>query len=138
LITLGYGMILVGVLGLPVDQGASQRFFRSLPARLLVFVGIYSYSIYLWHIDVAYRLVDLLYRAGVLADAGPSVRWPVFMAAYVLLAAGAGVLLGRCIELPALSLRDRLVPRHDSPRVGTRPFGAGLVSERILTAPQPD
>jgi peptidoglycan/LPS O-acetylase OafA/YrhL len=135
---LGFGMILVAMMGLKVDQGASGLFFRSVAVRLLVKVGIFSYSIYLWHVDVAYRLVQMLARAGVFALAGPSVRWLVLMATYVLLAIGLGVLAARCIEFPALALRDRLFPPRDRSRAGTRPIEAALASQRNLTASQPE
>jgi peptidoglycan/LPS O-acetylase OafA/YrhL len=135
LLYLGYGMILVAMMVLPVDRGTSGRFFRSMPARVVAFVGIYSYSIYLWHIDVAYRLVTLLARAGVLALERPSLRWAVLMSTYVLLAAGVGVLAGRCIEFPALALRDRLFPRRDASQTGTT---CGEAAPRILKAPQPE
>jgi peptidoglycan/LPS O-acetylase OafA/YrhL len=113
LLYLGYGTILIAMLGLPADRGVSGRFFRGRVARLLILVGVYSYSIYVWHIDIAYRLVDLLAGAGLLSGASPSLRWPTLMAGYVLLAVGAGVLCGRCIEVPALALRDRLLPRQN-------------------------
>jgi peptidoglycan/LPS O-acetylase OafA/YrhL len=139
LLYLGYGMILVAILALPANQGVSGRFFRSLPARFLIFVGIYSYSIYVWHIDVAYRLVDLMSSAGMLADASPSVRWLTLMAIYVLLAVGSGALFGRCIELPALSVRDRLFPRNDPHnRERSSLPGPHDVSNGVSTQPDPD
>jgi peptidoglycan/LPS O-acetylase OafA/YrhL len=116
LLYVGYGLVLVAMMGF-ASRGSSARVFGSWPARLLALVGVYSYSIYLWHIDFAYRIVDSLMRAGFLADAVPSVQWLIFMAGYVFAAVAFGVLFGRCIERPALALRDRLLPR---PEVATK------------------
>jgi peptidoglycan/LPS O-acetylase OafA/YrhL len=121
---VGFGIILVAMMGLNVDHGASGRCFRSVPVRLLVKIGIFSYSIYLWHVDVAYRLVEMLTHAGPLHLAGPSMRWLALMATYVLLAVGVGILAGRCIEFPALAVRDRLFPRHGPLPAGPRPVEA--------------
>ena len=135
LLYLGYGMILVALVAPPINKRESNRFFRSLPARFLIFVGIYSFSIYLWHIDVAYRLVDLMSRAGMLAEVSPSLRWMTFTAVYVLAAIGFGVLFGRCIELPVLEqASDRLFPRHNpSNQRRSSLTGAEHVSNEVST-----
>jgi peptidoglycan/LPS O-acetylase OafA/YrhL len=140
LLYVGYGLVLVAMLGF-ASRGSSARVFGTWPARLLAFVGVYSYSIYLWHIDFAYRIVDSLMRAGFLAHAVPSVRWSIFMAGYIFAAVAFGVLFGRCIERPALALRDRLLPRPEAateigPRKGEsvgRLPSAGLGPSRAAT-----
>src|SRR5262249_46680857 len=83
-----------------------------LPAKLLAAVGVYSYTIYLFHAVVLRlpgvgRLRDLIRdHAGLsssLAGWGDRV---LFWA----LAVGGGVLLAHAVERPFLRLRDRLYP----------------------------
>ena len=102
---LGYGAILVAMMAMPLAR------FQSWPLRALTLVGFYSYSIYLWHVDIAYRLLEIP-RDTEWAKALPGwLLWALGMSLYVLLAVGTGVLMSRCIEMPALALRDRLFPR---------------------------
>jgi peptidoglycan/LPS O-acetylase OafA/YrhL len=139
LLYLGYGMILAAMIALPINHGAAEWFFRSMPARCLLFVGIYSYSVYLWHIDIAYRLVDVLIKAEILGGTNPSIRWAVLMSTYVAIAVGAGALFGRCIEMPALHLRDRLFPRQESSlRERTGLFPQQRVPSIPLVTPKSD
>jgi peptidoglycan/LPS O-acetylase OafA/YrhL len=109
---VGYGAILMAVLALPL------AWFQSWLLRALAGVGLYSYSIYLLHIDVAYQLVYSLDHMNWAGDIPGWIRWLVGMTVYVALAIATGILLSRCIEMPALALRDRLFPRksnHESP-----------------------
>lgn len=78
--------------------------------RLIAWIGVYSYGIYLWHVSVI---------APSLAVAAHLPHWiaPVWRA-IVPVAAGIGIgaLFTRIIELPALRVRDHLFPRRiDSP-----------------------
>lgn len=66
------------------------------PLRWVAKVGVYSYSIYLWHMFV-HRYVENAY---------------LFFAVSILF----GVLMSVLIEYPALALRDRLTPRSSSRR----------------------
>jgi peptidoglycan/LPS O-acetylase OafA/YrhL len=88
---LGYGMVLAAAL-------ATERPIAGPMTRPLAFVGFYSYSIYLWHFPVLALVLQTV-------PARPYDRI-VFLAASV----AVGVAVARAVELPALRLRERLVP----------------------------
>jgi peptidoglycan/LPS O-acetylase OafA/YrhL len=84
----------------PGEPARSHGWLYRAVARL----GIYSYGIYLWHIS-AERPVDW-----VLAHSPRSVAPAVSLALPFLLAGLLGVIATKAVELPALRLRERLVP----------------------------
>jgi peptidoglycan/LPS O-acetylase OafA/YrhL len=63
-------------------------------------IGFYSYSIYLWHIDV---------RHIALAHVAPSHYWQMW-AVYNVGSIGLGIVMARVVEIPVLYLRDRFFP----------------------------
>jgi peptidoglycan/LPS O-acetylase OafA/YrhL len=73
---------------------ASSRLGQFL-ARALAFVGLHSYSIYLWHAPLA-----VLFRFSHLASA--TSFW-----GYIVAAIGVGAGMSRVIEQPVLRLRDK-------------------------------
>lgn len=119
---LGYGAILLAMLSTPLSS------FRKWPLRVLALVGFYSYSIYLLHVDVAYRLVYSLDHTAWAQDIAGWIRWPAGMTLYVLLAIATGILMSRCIEMPALALRDRFFPRK-SDAIGGSPQSSARASK---------
>jgi peptidoglycan/LPS O-acetylase OafA/YrhL len=96
---LGYGAVVVAAVSGPIPCNPLSR--------AVGFVGVHSYAIYLWHIEGAYGFVNPLIAAGPLG----SMTWIFGVSAYIGLAVGVGVLMTRCVERPALAIRDRLVPR---------------------------
>jgi peptidoglycan/LPS O-acetylase OafA/YrhL len=70
---------------------------RNPVIRALAWIGLYSYSIYLWHLPVAL----LSYRL-------PTGPW-IFIG-YMTVSVFLGVAIAKLIELPALRMRDRLFP----------------------------
>ncbi len=93
---------------------------RSALYRLIAWIGVYSYGIYLWHVAVI---------APSMAMGGHLPRWLLpWWTAVIPVAAGIGLgaFSTKVIELPALKLRDRFYPRRiDSP------VGAPAEVERI-------
>jgi len=117
LLSLGFGALLIAVVPPPSGAAAPARFWNLRIVKLVAWVGVYSYSIYLWHLDlVAMPLFSVL---------GPMWKYqPVTQTAFLylcLLVIGSvaiGVLMAKLIEFPALRLRERLMPprRPTAPR----------------------
>jgi peptidoglycan/LPS O-acetylase OafA/YrhL len=82
-----------------------------LSIRPLAWLGLYSYSIYLWHIPVRFIGVPLAFP-----NASPV--WAT--AAYFIGSVGIGLAAACLIEQPFLALRDRLFPTRSQAPAGTR------------------
>jgi peptidoglycan/LPS O-acetylase OafA/YrhL len=109
---LGYGLILLAFVYTPVDAkgGALSRFFTTRFATSTAWVGLFSYSIYVWHMSFGrHPAVSLMAHLGATAPSG-SWGWLISTAVYLICAIGVGFALGKLIEFPALALRDRLFP----------------------------
>jgi peptidoglycan/LPS O-acetylase OafA/YrhL len=106
---VGYGAILTAMMAMPT------AWFQGRLTRILMLIGIYSYPIYLWHMDCAFRIIFNLSETTLVQAIPTWVRWLVGMFCYVVLASVTGIVLSRLIETPALALRDRLFPRKSDP-----------------------
>ncbi len=79
---------------------------RSPLYRLVAWIGLYSYGIYLWHVSVVAPSEYVAHRL-------PAQFGTIFLATVPLLAGiTLGVLTTKLIEVPALLLRDRFFPRE--------------------------
>jgi peptidoglycan/LPS O-acetylase OafA/YrhL len=107
---VGYALILIAVVHTPLGEGPMGRLLGSRLGRAVGFIGLHSYSVYLWHVDLAQTPVKAALARGALRWLRPELQWIVSMGIYVALAVGAGVVLGRLVEAPALAVRDRLFP----------------------------
>lgn len=107
---VGYALILIAVVHTPLGEGPIGRLLGSRLGRAVGFIGLYSYPVYLWHVDLAQTPVHAALARGALRWLRPELQWVVSMVIYVALAVIAGVVLGRLVEAPALALRDRLFP----------------------------
>jgi peptidoglycan/LPS O-acetylase OafA/YrhL len=97
LLYLANGALLLGALH------AAPR--RDPLSRAVSSIGVYSYSIYLWHILVALSVVP---RLRSFLPAAHNGAWSLL--AYLVLSLAVGIAMGRLVEAPALRLRDRLFP----------------------------
>jgi peptidoglycan/LPS O-acetylase OafA/YrhL len=84
--------------------GSKGEWTRSPAYRFIAWIGIYSYSIYLWHVSVRKPLL------GVAMHLGKEVRWPALMLSQICCGVLLGVLMSKMIEWPFLRLRERFVP----------------------------
>ncbi|HTS19126.1 MAG TPA: acyltransferase, partial [Verrucomicrobiae bacterium] len=109
---LGYACILLAIVHTPLDQGWLGSFLNSRSARLVAWIGCFSYSIYLWHLDLGRDPIRWFVSQGFFPRLPAELRWCLAMCLFVCLATVVGAVLGSLVEMPALALRNRLFPAH--------------------------
>lgn len=110
LLSVGYACLLSACVTSPVGEGALGKLFGSRLVRAVAWMGAYSYSIYVWHLDLVMHPMLTWVRGGALAGLPATVRWLVLMGLYGVTAIAVGIGLAVVIERPTLKLRDRLFP----------------------------
>jgi peptidoglycan/LPS O-acetylase OafA/YrhL len=114
---LGYGAVLFAFAAVP-DASVISRIVRTRFASMICWIGIISYPMYLWHLDLAVQPIEWLLARRPIAEMNPSVRWAALTLLYVLLAVGAGWISCILVERPLLAIRDRYFPaRARRPRM---------------------
>lgn len=132
LMYVGFALVVLAVIGL---ERRGHPLLRTRAAQRIALIGVFSYGIYLWHIDLAQtpcRKIGAL--LGGMLDS-PSLVWAVSNGIYLAVAIGAGALLSRAIEFPALALRDRLFPA--ATRTAPRPAAPQSAGPAPIPAPMP-
>lgn len=117
---VGYGSILLAFVYTRPGEGLLGKAFKSPLASGLAWIGVFSYSIYLWQVDLAHDPLQwVMYKwIGPIGERPlhfkhASLVWFVITSAYVTAAVLGGVLMAKLIEMPMLSLRERLFPRQE-------------------------
>lgn len=107
-LALGYACLLIAVVPAPGAEAAPQGLWTNPFVQGIAWVGLYSYSIYLWHQDLAIYPVLHWLRFNAVAHA---IGTPLAAAIFLLIGIGvsifAGWLMGRLIEFPVLRVRER-------------------------------
>jgi len=99
---LGSGAILIGVLlSKPPENGA---------AVVLGSIGMYSYSIYLWHLAVSEYGLPAVEKMISL-----KFGFAAWITVYLLASMLVGILMAKLVEMPSLRLRDRWFPARARP-----------------------
>lgn len=115
LVYLGFACLLVAMLHTLPSDGTFGRLVYGIPGRVFAFVGVYSYPIYLWHIDFAIGPMYNLARRHFLSGLPTSIRYVALMVLSLSIAVAVGVVMGRLVESPALKLRNRMFPSSIRP-----------------------
>jgi peptidoglycan/LPS O-acetylase OafA/YrhL len=117
---LGYGSILVAFVHTKPEDGLLGKAMHSPVAKVTAWIGVFSYSIYLWQMDLAQRpLTWLLHRwigpigSQTVHFKHASLAWLFFTLAFWGGAILGGVVMAKLIEMPVLTLRERLFPREE-------------------------
>jgi peptidoglycan/LPS O-acetylase OafA/YrhL len=106
---LGFGGILLLSLYLQgILRGNAARYL-GLMGSAAASVGMYSYSIYLWHGPVAAWFPGLVRRV-LHVSFGANERFAVFVIGSLIV----GIAMSKMIEYPILRLRDRIFPAQES------------------------
>jgi peptidoglycan/LPS O-acetylase OafA/YrhL len=104
---IGSGMLMVGALLCDVPR---RRVLGGLAT-----LGASSYSIYLWHMPVFMLGMPMLEQM-----AGAPFTFGVRVTLYLGAAIVLGVVMARLVEVPALRLRDHLLPSRAAATIGAR------------------
>lgn len=110
MLSLGYACLLVLFVSTRPGEGTLGKWLESRTAQGLAYIGTFSYSIYIWHLDFVMHPIQKMCFDGWLRGLPPTVRWPVVMGVYWVAAIGLGIVMAKVIERPALALRNRLFP----------------------------
>jgi len=100
-----------GALVILCVYGASPWLIKVLtmgPSRLIAFIGTFSYSIYLWHVDII-QLLEKNVKLK-LGAANSGAHYVTFVLIAILVASAAGMAFAKIVEFPVLALRDRFFP----------------------------
>jgi len=107
---LGLAFVVLGFIHLPESNPFWQKCFTLAPAAALGHIGFCSYSIYLWHTDLAKTPLRKILEHVHLENLPPAPVWVGSMLFYIFVATLAGVVLSNLAEKPSLALRNRLFP----------------------------
>ncbi|WP_250499819.1 acyltransferase [Caballeronia sp. GAWG1-5s-s] len=108
--SIGYTVQAIGFCALIVlTVEYSGRIRESRLYRLIGWIGVYSYGIYLWH-SLALAPGDILIRKAAALHLPAIPAWGVIMAAQFAIAIVVGYVTTRAVEFPFLRMRDALFP----------------------------
>lgn len=93
---------------------------------LLARIGVYSYSIYLWHIFFLARVLNHFHITS------PALAFWCYLAGSIVF----GIIAAKAIEIPVLRFRDRVFPSRSWEKRGQVPAGEKLEPVRTRRAKQ--
>ena len=117
---VGYGILLMVFVSTTSGSGLLGRLLFSPFGRALAWIGVLSYSMFLWHYDFG-ELVITEHLTWIVPQKCPdAIRWSVGLLLYVVLVTAVGFVMSKLIEEPALKFRNRLWPSR-TPHPSTIP-----------------
>lgn len=108
LLYFGYGLLLLSFLKTRVDEGVAGRMLASGTAKVVAWIGFYSYTIYLWFGIVGDKLTAALFRHIPIHNAG--LNWMAQFVVFVALSALSGFVAAKLVDAPVSKIRERVFP----------------------------
>ena len=108
--SIGYTIQTLGFVALLVlTLEYSAPIHRAIVFRVIAWIGVYSYGIYLWH-SLALGPADILIAKATALGLPAIMVWVLVMSAQFCIAITLGYVTTRAIEFPMLRIRDTLFP----------------------------
>jgi peptidoglycan/LPS O-acetylase OafA/YrhL len=114
MLAFGYAFLLVAAVPPPGQPAPASAFWRSPLVRGVAWIGLYSYSIYLWHRDLGIEPVQH-WLEPVWRGFGPAWQGIAFLILGIAASVAAGSVMGKLVEFPVLRLRERFFRPKNSP-----------------------
>ena len=125
---LGFGGLLVLTLEVRNILSGGGAIVASRIGRVCAVIGMYSYSIYLWH-AVLIAATQVFLRKNSHMNVPGVALFPFYLLGSIAL----GIFFARLIEFPVLRFRDRLFPKLQQPAVRAAPsFASATVPDGSL------
>ena len=106
---VGYGCVLLACVYTAPGDGVLGRTLFSIPSRFVAWIGVFSYSIYLWQADLG-SIPTRHWIMPHLPQRPSTVFWALSMFVSLALTIASGIIMSKLIEMPVLALRDRFFP----------------------------
>jgi len=108
----GFGVAIFALVQVGPETGVLGRLMYCRAARVTGWIGLYSYTIYLWHTPFITRPFRRLFHLKVFDAVPGELLWIGGMSVYIATAVFVGWASSRLVEWPVLRLRDRWFPRE--------------------------
>jgi peptidoglycan/LPS O-acetylase OafA/YrhL len=108
LLYMGFGgLLLITVGAVNIDRFYSA-FLSKKGYAFISFIGVYSYSIYLWHLGIPQLIIQVIQKL-----LGRVVEGSFYVLVYFAASLVIGIVASKLIEMPFLKLRDRFFPKRN-------------------------
>ncbi len=129
--TIGYTLVALGMAAFVCLVFTHAEAINGwLPYRVVAWIGLYSYGIYLWHSVVREPAKILLARLHISSD---PAGWVVAFLFQVGLSIGLGYAMSRIVEFPFLYLRDRIFPAKTQSPLEVDPVQNEMAGQAVQT-----
>jgi peptidoglycan/LPS O-acetylase OafA/YrhL len=104
---LGFGIILIKFILDSDIYSILSRIFGKNIVHCISFIGVYSYSIYLWHMMVQSYILRMI------ANLIPfKINFRIMFCIYFLLSIIIGIAMAKIVEFKFLKIRDKYFPKR--------------------------
>jgi len=117
MLAFGYACLLIAAVPLPGEPAPVSALWRNPLVRGVAWIGLYSYSIYLWHRDLGLEPVEH-WLEPVWRGFGTAWQGALFLILGISAAVISGCVMGKLVEFPVLRLRERFFGAKKSPAPG--------------------
>jgi peptidoglycan/LPS O-acetylase OafA/YrhL len=108
MLSWGYGCLLLAFVYTPLGEGVAGKFMANPVARFIAWIGVHSYTIYLWFGILGNKPTEAIFRR--LPQLPSSINWLCQFSTFLILSILGGVIMFKIFDSPVLKLRDRFFP----------------------------
>ena len=133
----GYAMIMMALVTTPLGEGRLGRTLQSFPARAVAVLGLYSYPVYLFHVELVRDPLLVVRTSSFVQGMSPVLQWVYLNGLLVLMSGAVGVIFNELVETRVLKVRDRLFPPKSATAAAEAPTSASPRAKEDVLSDSP-